>query len=469
MKKLFSLLLLWLASSCALHAPYQRPYVDIPETWRLDFNEITTLANIRWWEQLQDPVLDSLMLEALQNNYDLKAAVARVWEFYAQLGVVSSALFPQANGTASASRNEVSFGAISLPLGIPRTFNFYTTLLNMSYEVDVWGRVRSATETALESFLAQADARRTVVLSLVSSVASTYILMLQYDNELQISKETLKLRIESYELAKYRYEEGITSELDVKQAESLVEDALTQVKEFEILVSQQENLLSILVGRNPQAMERGLKLAQLNMPPNVPEGIPSEILEQRPDIQEAEHQLAAANAHVGEARALYFPQISLTGMYGNESFALHNLFTAPARAWQFGISLYQTLFDAGKIYNQVSVAESQKAQAYYHYLFVIQNAFKEVDDALIAHQKFLELIEVQAKRVSVLSDYLELARLQYDNGQTDYLNVMDAQRNLFAAQLSYAEVKGDSFLSLVNLYKALGGGWVLDADSMVCY
>lgn len=458
-------------TSCVMHAPYERPYVEIPCTWRVDANDITTAINMRWWEQFKDPILNSLIVEALQNNLDLKVAIARVWEYYAILGITAADLYPEINGTATVSRSEVSLKTLSTPppVGFLRIRDLFKAALNMSYELDIWGKFKSATEAAFANLLAQEEAKKTVVVTLVSAVASSYVLLRQYDKELQISKETLLSRQQSYDLAKLRFEGGLTSELEVKQAESEVQDALAEVKQFEILVPQQENLLSILVGRNPQAIERGRRLSDLKMPPCVPEGIPSEILEQRPDIKQAEYLLASANAQVGEAKALYFPQINLTGSYGSESFELCDLFTGPARTWQYGVSLYQSFFDAGKIYYQVSATEAKVAEAHYHYLFAIQNAFREVDDALIAHQKSLELVQVEAKRVAVLTDYLYLATLQYENGQTDYLNVLDAQRNLFSAQLSYAEAQGDSFLTLINIYKALGGGWVIDADNIVCF
>lgn len=462
---ILTFLLIFALEACTLHHPYHRPEVDTPCDWRIVDNDLSTEVNLRWWEAFNDPVLDCYIYEALLYNWDLKTAIARVVEYYDQLRIVSSELYPNIYGSGQIYRNELSVAGGQLFPGFSRINNFYALAINASYELDVWGRVRSATEAALADYFAQIENRRTVVLTLVSSVANAYFLLSQYDKQLAIAKQTLESRIQSYKLAVVRFEEGLTSELEVKQSASEVETARTQVKELEIFVPQQENLLSILIGRNPQALERGLKLDEFHMPPQIPEGLPSDILEQRPDIRKAEQNMVAANARIGEARALLFPQISLTGNFGSESLMLKDLFTGPARTWQYGASFMQTVFDAGKTFARIDQTKALLYQAFTQYHFAIQNAFREVDDALIAHTKTLELVDVQKERVKVLGEYLELARLQYQNGQTDYLNVLDAQRNLFNAQLDYAQAQADSFISVVNLYKALGGGWVIDADS----
>lgn len=475
-KKILTFILIFSLQACTLHRSYHRPTINIPFSWRLVDNEISTEANLRWWEAFNDPVLNCYIVEALYYNWDLKFAIARVLEYYEQLRIVRADLFPAITGSGQIYRNEISvagnqflgvsaadpsFGSLN---SVSRINNFYALALNASYELDVWGRIRSATEAALADYFAQIENRRTVVLSLVSSVASAYFLLRQYDKQLAIANQTLASRIKSYELAVVRFEEGLTSELEVKQSAAEVETARTQVKEFEISVPQQENLLSILLGRNPQSLERGLTLDEFAMPPSIPEGLPSDILEQRPDIRKAEQAMIAANARIGEARALLFPQISLTANFGTESLLLKDLFTGPARTWQYGASFLQTIFDASKTLARVDQTKVFLYEAYTQYYSAIQNAFREVDDALIAHQKLIELVEVQKQRVKVLKEYLALATLQYQNGQTDYLNVLDAERSLFDAQLEYAQAQSDSFISVVNMYKALGGGWVLDAD-----
>jgi multidrug efflux system outer membrane protein len=450
--------------ACVLYPPYQRPVVEVPETWRIPVDEASSYANYQWWQQFNDPVLDDLVLEALQNNNDLKVAIARVWEFLGDLDIARSGLYPQIYGTLEYTRQEVSIAGTPFPLGYPRTANDYIAGFNATFEIDVWGKIRSASEAALANLLAQIEARRTVVLTLVSSVASSYIQLRLFDKQLDIARKTYESRIESYELALVRYLGGLTSELPVKQAESEMEDALGQVLNLEVSVAQEENLLSVLVGHPPRAMQRGLWLDDLHLPPDVPAGIPSEVLEQRPDILQVEDLLIAANANIGVARANFFPSISLTGAYGNESFQLHNLFTAPALAWQYTLAAVQPLFTGGLLLGQLEVAKAQQCEAYYAYCQTVLVAFQEVDDALIAHEKSKEQFKVQSRRVLAVTDALHLARVQYENGQVDYLNVLDAQRNLFAAQLYQAQAMGETFLTLVNLFKSLGGGWVIQAD-----
>lgn len=468
MKRIFLSCFL-LLSSCTLHPPYQRPFVEAPCDWRLESNDISTEVNANWWVEFQDPVLDALIGEALHNNLNLQIAVFRVLEYRARVDQVRAELLPKFDLTGGANRTQLSLETNQVTPGSLRITSIFDFLANVSYELDIWGRIRSATEASFADFFAQIENRRAVVLSLVSAVAEAYIQLRQYDKQLAISRQTLQSRLESFRLAEARFQGGLTSELEVTQAASEMETAAAQVKEFEILVPQQENLLSLLVGRNPGEIERGDTLDTLQMPPFIPEGLPSELLEQRPDIRQAEQALVAANARIGQARALFFPQITLTGFYGGESLQLKDLFTDPARTWLYGFNFMQLLFDAGKTSAKVEEVMALKCEAYYNYLYTIQTAFKEVNDALILNRKSLELVDVQRRRVEILSASLRLATLQYDNGQTDYLNVLDAQRNLFAAQLDYVAAQGESFLSVVGLYKVLGGGWVLDADSTVVW
>ncbi len=450
-------------ASCNFKPYYERPCSEVPETWRYPANESSVEANIAWWEQFNDDHLNCLINDALIYNYDLRAAAARVWEFYAQYKIVRSQLYPQVDGTASGYRQQLSELTNFIPPTFPRIFNVFTTLLNLNWELDVWGQLRNETEAALYQLFAEEEVRRTVVLTVVSSVAETYMQLLQYDKQLKISRDTLKSRQESFELAKYRFEGGVTSEMPVKQAESEVEDAAAQVLQFELLVQQQENLLSILVGHAPTSIERGT-LDELGLPFNVPTGLPSEIIEQRPDIRRAEDLLISANANIGAAIAQYFPQFSLTGYYGNQSRQLKNLFSGPAQMWQYGLQFLQPIYTGGLLTAQVELAEAEYCEELNLYQQTILTALKEVSDALIAHSQALELIKVQAKSVEVLGDYLHLATLQYNNGQTDYLNVLDAERKLFNAQLNYAEAQGNSFISMVEIFRTLGGGWIVDAD-----
>jgi multidrug efflux system outer membrane protein len=345
-----------------------------------------------------------------------------------------------------------------------RLFNQYTAILSLSYEIDVWGRIHSATDASLAELLAEVQARRAVVLTLIASVATGYIQLRQFDKQLEIANETYKSRVDSLKLAEVRFKEGLTSDLEVQQAASEVQSALVEVKQLEISIPKTENQLCVLLGITPQKINRGISIDKLSMPAYVPPGLPSDLLENRPDILEAEQILSATVSRVGEARAAMFPQISLTGAYGNQSSELHQLLTAPSRVWDYGISILTPVFDAGRLAYTVDVAIAQRQEALYKYFQVILNAFAEVNTALIAHQKTKELVQVLTKQVQVLSEYLHLAVLRYDNGQTDYLNVLDAERTLFASQLDLAAAQSEAFTTLIQLYAALGGGWVIDAD-----
>lgn len=475
--------------SCVLYPKYKRPCMEMPESWRVAADEASTVANARWWQQFDDEILDALIEEALASNNDLRIATARIAEFRAHLGIASSLLYPQINAQGMVSRQRISQtipgfgsstggstssgqggggGALLPDFGeISPYSNDYLALLNASYELDLWGKIRSSTEAAYSELLASEDARRTVILSVVTSVAGAYIQLRQYDLQLEVSLQTSQSRKRSLDLAVIRFEEGLTSELEVKQAASDWDVALLQVINYQTLIPQQENLISILIGHPPNAIRRGRPVYGLELPPEVPAGLPADLLEQRPDILEAEEQLMAANFRIGEARALYFPDITLTGNYGYQSAYLHELFTNPSRSWQWAANLLQPIFTGWKITSTVDLTIAQKEAALYNYQQTILNALKEVDNALIAHKNSKEALFVGKDNVEDLKGYLQLATLQYENGLVDYLNVLDAERRLFQAQLDLAQIQADVFLTLVNIYKALGGGWVVDAENIM--
>ncbi len=488
--------------SCVLHPPYRPPRMEIPDGWRfapdteqndvfahktgledcLNFNEL-------WWLKFNDPILSNLIDEAIVYNQEIKTAICRVEEFYARLGIARSRLYPQIYGRATATKQEASLAGINdaaipqdtnavLPKACPpipppditptpkfkRITDFFSLNVTLSYELDIWGRIYSATEAARAELFAQIDVRRGVVLSIVTAVAQSYVQLREFDQELRIAKETKKSYIESYRLAKLRFDEGFTSELEVKQAESQIFLAEAQVVRTERLIGEQENLISILVGHPPTAINRGLEITEWPEPFNVPVGLPSDLLFQRPDIRRAEQTLIAANARIGVARADYFPTISLTGLFGFESMELKNLLKSTSRTWQYGANITQPIFTGWLITSNVEAAKAIHCEVYYAYETTVLNGLKEVEDALIFHRKSKEIFNVQNERVAVLRELLKLANLQYDNGQTDYLNVLDAERNLFDAELDMAKAQGDIFVSLIAIYKALGGGWVDAAD-----
>ena len=453
-------------TSCiVLYPKYERPEVEVPDHWRFTADETDSYPNYRWWEQLDDCVLNSLIYESLEYNYSLKVAIETVYQYAGQLMIARSLLYPQVNGTGLGTREQISPELLPPIPGFSPISNDFLAVLTATYELDIWGRIRSGSDAALAQLYAQVDVRRTVVLTLVQNVAAAYVLLRQYDKQLEVSRNTYDSRSESYRLAILRFEGGLTSELDARQAEAEMEVAAARVVQYELAVALQENLLSILIGRPPGDIPRGTLLSDLFLSPMVPAGLPSQLLEQRPDILAAEYNLIAANAQIGVAKAAFFPDISLTGSYGNESTQLNNLFSGNTTTWIYGMTIFQEIFTGGRLTGQLEVTESLKWQAYYQYFQTVLTAFKEVDDALVSYEKSRELFEAQERRSEALEAALHLARLQYSNGQVDYLNVLDSERSLFNAQLDMVSAQGDTYQSFVDLYAALGGGWVIDADN----
>lgn len=446
---------------------YEPPLVDVPEHWRLPTNEGSTLCNLKWWEQFDDPVLNSFILTGLEYNQDLRLAISRVFEYYARLGAVRAALFPELDGFASYTRNQNS---LALPgtaaLSPTRIYNDFQADFILSWQLDFWGQVRSATEAAYADLLSQVDARQAVVITVVTSIANGYFTLRSLDAQLQVSQNTLQSRHESLQLAQDRFQEGETSEIEVKQAEAEVEIAAIRLLELQRAIPQQENALSVLLGHYPHDLPRGNSVDAMNYPVTIPAGLPSDLLTQRPDIRREEEKLIAANARVYEAKTYYFPQFNLTGTYGNESLLLHQFLTSPAVFWQIGVNAMQTIFDAGKTYYHVDETMAIRAEILASYRQTIFTAFQEVSDALIAVQKNLELVKEHQRQVKILGEYLFLAQARYEEGEVDYLNVLDAERLLFNAELNLAAAYGDHLTAIVNLYGALGGGWVEDADEM---
>lgn len=471
-----------LLTSC-FRPHYIRQPLDIPQEWRLDTNEGSTLSNLNWWKQFQDPVLNRLIITALKNNEDLQVAMYRVREFLAQLGIVSADLYPGITGNASymrlkfssdrphsadrlsESKHNKSKRATKLLREFPPV-NEYKAFLNLNWALDFWSRYYSASEAAYEEYLGTIQARRSVVITVVTSVAMTYINLRNLDAQLKISKQTLESRYESLKLAQDRFELGETSSLEVIQAQAEIEIAALRVIEFERAIPIAEDQLSVLLGENPQWIERGSSIQEFQYPVTIPAGLPSDLLTRRPDIVKAEDTLKAANARVTEARALLFPQFNLTAMYGSESFQLKTFLTSPAEMWEYGVSAVQTIFDAGRIFYGIEEASAIREEALANYRQTILIAFQEVNDALIQVRKNRELVTEHQVQVKILKEYLRLATLRYNEGEVDYLNVLDAERTLFTAQLNLAQSEADSFTAIVKLYGALGGGWVDETDAI---
>jgi multidrug efflux system outer membrane protein len=348
---------------------------------------------------------------------------------------------------------------------IPNPATAYQAALTASWEIDLWGRIRRLSESARANLLATDEARRGVILSLVTSVASDYIQLRGLDEQLVISRQTLSTYAESVRLFKLQFQYGQVSQMNVAQVQSQYETAAAQIPVIESQIAQLENALSILVGRNPGPIARGKSLSELKQPP-VPAGLPSQLLERRPDLMQSEQQLIEANAQIGAAKALYFPTISLTGAFGSASPDLSKLFTGPARVWSYAGQAIGPIFTFGGVSGQVAQAEGAQQAALYSYQFSIQNAFGDVSNALVAAQKLQDQVAAQARLVDALKDYSRLATLQYNNGYTSYTTVLQAEQSLFPAELTLASVRAQVVGSSVNIYKAMGGGWVTLADKM---
>ena len=450
-------------AGCTLGKDYVRPAVHSPETWRVDYEDATETANTRWWKQFNDPVLDVLIDTALKENKDVRIAAARVEEFAARVDIFRSGSYPQIGYDGNLSRNRVSreeYGANDL---LDREYTNYSMAVNLSWELDLWGRIRRATEAARADLLAQEENRRTVILSLVSAVATTYVTLRQLDLQLEVSLATLESRRESLQLFEVKLAGGVVSELEVAQARAEYEQVAATISPLQLQIALTENALSVLLGRNPETMPRGKGLDQLTLPA-IPAGVPSRLLERRPDIRSAEQSLIAAEARIDVARAQYFPTISLTGLFGYVSDALSELLGSSANTWSVGGSALGPIFTGGRINASVRASEAVQRQALTGYLQTIQTAFREVDDSLVSVQKLREQLLAEGRRVKAYQEYFRLATLRYDEGYASYIDVLDAQRFLFEAELRYVSVQGNVYASLVSTYKAMGGGWVIDAQ-----
>jgi multidrug efflux system outer membrane protein len=446
-------------SGCMINADYSRPDVTVPPGWRMINGDATAVINEQWWSQFNDPQLNRLIEIALAENLDIASAVARVEEARALVAVSRAALFPQLGASANAGRSRSSTGATSLPPGVSPTNNFFSAVLDASFELDLWGRLRRATEAARAVLLSTEYAAQVVRLALVSQVAQSYFDLRNLDLQLDIARGTLASRQEALRLVTKRFEGGVVSELDLRQAESEAAVAAAAVPNLEQQIVQRENELSILLGRNPEDITRGRGVFEAAIP-EVPVGLPSTLLVRRPDILAAEESLVAANARTGAARAAYFPRLSLTGLLGVESTELSDWFSRGSRVWQIAGGLTAPIFTAGRLGADVETATAQQQQALYDYLRTIQTGLREVEDSLIATRKIREQQAAQDRQVQALQRTLRLATLRYENGYSSFLEVLDAQRSLFSAELQQVQLQRARLGAIVNLYKALGGGWM---------
>ena len=450
-----------LTSGCTVGPNYKRPTVAVPDSYRgvapeqAAQTQIASLGDQKWWEIFQDEQLRTLIRTALEQNYDVRIAASRVLEAQAQLGITRADQFPTLSAGGAIADNRTARAKFIPP------FETSTGQVNLAaaWEIDFWGKFRRATEAARANLLASEWARLEVISTLVANVAGAYFQLRALDLQLDISRRTLHSRQESLRLTRILADGGATSLLDVRQAEQLVFTAGAEVPALEQQIEQQENFLSILLGRNPGDVPRGLTLTEQGQPPQVPAGLPSELLERRPDIRQAEEQLVAANAQIGVARAAYFPQITLSGTGGFQSSALTNLFSGPAGAWSFGSSLAQPIFTGGRLRSGVRLAQAQRETAVLFYQQSIQGAFRSVSDALAAYRKTREFRAQEEFLFQSAQDAARLSHMRYTGGATGYLEVLTNETNAFSAELGLAQARLNELLALVQLYEALGGGW----------
>jgi multidrug efflux system outer membrane protein len=464
LKRILACTLFLALTGCVTVGPdYKRPAVTAPPAYRFEEKEVRDLANAAWWEQFNDPVLNGLVGTALEQNLDLRIATARIEEFFGRYFSTRGDQFPSAGASGDAFRQRLSEKGFSRFDGKDNPYNQYETLLNAGWEIDFWGKFRRATEAARAELLGTEEGRRTVVLTLVGSVAAAYVDIRALDKQLTITRSTAESRKATLDLFQQRFDNGIISEVDLSQAESEYEDALARIPDIERAIGQTENALSVLLGRAPGPIPRGLPIDELRLPA-VPAGVPSDLLERRPDILQAEQALVAANARIGVAKSLYFPTISLTGAFGTVSTELSSLFTASSRTWNLGVPVSVPLFTAGRIGGEVKATEAAQQQAVQAYQLAILNAFREVEDALLDRGKSGQRLEALGRQLKALRNYSRLARMRYDEGYTSYLEVLDADRSLFNVELLHTTGQNTLLRSAITIYKSMGGGWVTATD-----
>jgi multidrug efflux system outer membrane protein len=464
MKKLPPLISVIVASSliagCMVGPDYHRPAVQTPSDYRqLAANpqaqaQIASYADLPWWQVFRDPQLQELISTALNQNYDLQLATERIVAARASLAVVRSSLFPQLSGDVDFSGGKEGT--------FQTKFNFLTVTADAAFQVDLFGRLRRATEAARAQVLATDAARQTVVLTLVSDVASDYFNLLQLDLQLEITHETIATQENSVELTSFRLDHGVATKLDVLQAQQTLDTANATVPDLERQIAQEEDAISILLGDYPHGVVRGLPLVAQPLPPEVPPGLPSSLLARRPDIREAEQNLVAANAEIGVAKAQFFPQIALTGggggTFGRDS-SFSSLMSTHVAIWSYGAQISQPIFTGGALTGNLHIVKSQYRQALLFYQQTIQQAFGNVSDALIGYDKLHQVRVRQEQTVADLQESVRLSIDRYTGGTTNYLEVLDGQRALYSAELTLAQARGNEYQSLVQLYTSLGGGW----------
>lgn len=456
-----------IVAGCAVGPDYQRPETHAPGEFRRAASDTNapsgtnSFAELGWWDTFKDPQLTTYIHEALTNSWDIKIAAARVLQAEASLGVTRSQFFPTVNAGGDVVTTRASErGPSPIPAGLNPQQEYGDVFVSMpAYEIDLWGRIRRANEAARGQLLATVAAQQTVRQTLVAQVATAYLDLLELDLELDVAKRSYTARTNSLELTRSRETGGVAAMQDVYQAKILVATAEAAIADTHRRIEQQENYFSILLGRNPGRIPRGKPMVSHVIRAEVPPGLPSALLERRPDVRSAEQLLVAANANIGEAKAAFFPTVTLTGFYGYQTVALSDLFTSPARTWQFGPTVTLPLFTGGRLRSEYKLAQARFEEALATYQKTVQNAFRDASDGLIAYQRTQEFRAKQEERTQAHRDATELANVRYEGGVTSYLEVLYNEQELFDAELGLAQARRNELLSVIQLYRALGGGW----------
>lgn len=451
-------------AGCMVGPDYRKPDIDVPGSFTYAPWVASETANTQWWKQFGDPVLEGLIAEALAKNSSVKIAAANVEQAAGLLMTTRSELSPQAGYSGAGARQHLSGSTVS---PAPRTnpYSSFQVLGGASWEIDLWGRIRRLTEAARAGVFASEEARRGVILSLVAQVASAHIQLCALDEQLTIAQRSLAAYGESVKLFEVQNRYGQVSGMNVEQARTQYETAAAAIPQIETQIVQTENVLSLLLGRNPGPMPRGKPLSGLAMP-EIPSGLPSQLLERRPDIAQAEQNLVAANARIGAAKALYFPSISLTGSRGASSEELSDLFKGPSGTWTYSGSITGPIFTAGNIAGQVKLAEAGQQAALAAYEQAVRSAFADMENALASCRMLEDQLSAEKRRVDAYKEYARLALLQYNGGYAPYLTVLYAEAQLFPAELNEVQTRAATFTALINIYKAMGGGWVTEAEKL---
>ena len=457
---LYLLALCFFTNSCMVGSEYERPGIDIPQAWLIPVEDANSIADIVWWELFKDETLQSLIRIALDENKDLRISIVRIKEARGAFRATGADRWPQIDAISKVGRAQ---GSEKISPG-SAAVDFYSFAGILSWEVDLWGKLQRATNASYAQLLATEESKNAVVLSLISDIAQAYFEMLDLDRRIAIAERTVKSREESLRIARLRFTGGITSELEVKQAESEFASAKTIVPDFKNQLFAKENELSILLGRNPGSIRRGQTLVEQYLSPEIPAGLQADLLRRRPDIRRAEKKLVASSERVGIAEADFLPSLSLTGILGLESGHFSSLFNSSADIWKIAADVSTPIVTAGRLEGNLGIVKAQFEQARLNYKQSIQQAFREVNDSIMNYYQSKEIRTANEDLVRASSKYLKLAYVMYENGEASYLDFLDAERQLFDAELTLSQTIRDQLVSMVTVYKALGGGWNTKAD-----